>query len=74
MMHKATEATTQDVRLSTEEEGECSIKCEPGFLLLQSAEDSTTRAVGRAAPHIALQRSGCAHRSREYAGNDAELI
>ena len=47
-------------------------QCEPGFPLLPSAEDSTTRAVGRAAPHMALQRLGCAHRSREYLHNDAK--
>jgi hypothetical protein len=29
MMHSATEATTQDARLSIEEEGDCNIKWEP---------------------------------------------
>jgi len=45
MMHSATEATTQDARLSIEEEGDCNIKEEPGWRsLLQTAPDLTTHA------------------------------
>jgi hypothetical protein len=51
MMHSATEATTQDARLSMDEEGDCNINEEPGGLaLLQIAHNLTTH-VGADAPH-----------------------
>jgi hypothetical protein len=51
MMHSATEATTQDARLSMDEEGDCNINEEPGGrALLQIAHNLTTH-VGAEAPH-----------------------
>jgi len=49
MMHSATEATTQDARLSMDEEGDCNINEEPGVpALLQIAHNLTTHAKARA--------------------------
>jgi hypothetical protein len=50
-MQSATEATTQDARLSMDEEGDCNINEEPGGpALLQIAHNLTTH-VGAHAPH-----------------------
>jgi hypothetical protein len=56
MMHSATEATTQDARLSIEEE--CNIKWEPGGQsLLQIALDLTTHTGVGSASHIAARQN-----------------
>jgi hypothetical protein len=56
MMHSATEATTQDARLSIEEE--CNIKWEPGWRsLLQIAPDLTTHTGVGSAPHVAARQN-----------------
>src|SRR5664280_1750904 len=56
MMHSATEATTQDARLSIEEE--CNIKWEPGWRsLLQFAPDLTTHTGVGSAPHVAARQN-----------------
>src|SRR5450830_833874 len=58
MMHSATEATTQDVRLSIEEEGDRDIQWEPGGRsLLQIAPDLTTHTGVGSAPHVAARQN-----------------
>jgi hypothetical protein len=64
MMHSATEATTQDARLSIEEEGDCNIKEEPGGRsFLQRGPDLTTHGPRKAALLVALRQN-----ARNYAG------
>jgi hypothetical protein len=54
----ATLATTQDDRLSIEDEGLCSIDVEPGWpSLLQAAHDLTSRARRGAAAAAALRQN-----------------
>src|ERR1700690_1256745 len=57
MMQSATEATTQDARLSIEEEGDCDIQREPGWRpLLQAARDLTSHTAVGSAPRVAARQ------------------
>ena len=58
MMQSATEATTQDARLSIDDEGDCNIRRAPGWrTLLQGAQDLTSRVPRRPALSAALRKN-----------------